>query len=113
MPKNKHKNICDMSKRAITQNIVCQVVVAVGGLLVALRGLAVLLQVQLERLHVVLEAQRRHGEKDVLAVDGLPLFRLLGTFFRVNIMIAIFDEKMALFLKTNVTINFLCQNKCQ
>lgn len=35
--------------------------------------LAELLQIELERLHVHVEAQRGHGEKDVLAVDGLPL----------------------------------------
>lgn len=35
--------------------------------------LAELLQVELERLHVHVEAQRGHGEEDVLAVDGLPL----------------------------------------
>ena len=36
--------------------------------------LAVLGQVNLERLGVVLEAERAHREEDVLAVDGFPLF---------------------------------------
>lgn len=35
--------------------------------------LAELLQVEFERLHVHVEAQRGHGEEDVLAIDGLPL----------------------------------------
>ena len=42
----------------------------------ALHGLPVLLEVELERLHVVVEAQGRHREQDVLAVDGLPLLGL-------------------------------------
>ncbi len=36
--------------------------------------LAVLGQINLERLGVVLEAERAHREEDVLAVDGFPLF---------------------------------------
>ena len=35
--------------------------------------LSVLLQEQLERLHVVVEAEDGHGEQQILAVDGLPL----------------------------------------
>lgn len=35
--------------------------------------LSELLQVELQGLHVHVEAQRGHGEQDVLAVDGLPL----------------------------------------
>lgn len=35
--------------------------------------LAELLQVELQRLHVHVEAQRGHGEQDVLTIDGLPL----------------------------------------
>ena len=44
-----------------------------GGLALALDGLAGLLQVDLERADVVVEAERRHGEQDVLAVDRLAL----------------------------------------
>lgn len=40
---------------------------------VILPHLSELLQVELQRLHVHVEAQRGHGEKDVLPVDGLPL----------------------------------------
>lgn len=35
--------------------------------------LAEFLQVELQRFHVHVEAQRGHGEQDVLSVDGLPL----------------------------------------
>lgn len=35
--------------------------------------LSELLQVELQRLHVHVKAQRGHGEKDILPVDGLPL----------------------------------------
>lgn len=34
--------------------------------------LAEFLQVELQRLHVHVEAQRGHGEQDVLPIDGLP-----------------------------------------
>ena len=42
----------------------------------ALHGLAVLLQVELQRLHVVVEAEGGHREQDVLAVDGLSFLCL-------------------------------------
>lgn len=35
--------------------------------------LSELLQVELQRLHIHVEAQCGHGEQDVLSVDGLPL----------------------------------------
>lgn len=38
--------------------------------------LAVLLQIELERLDVAVEAERAHGPDDVVAVDGLALFLL-------------------------------------
>ena len=60
----------------LTEHVVSEVIEAVGRLSVGLGGLSILLQVQLQRLDVVVEAQRRHGEQDVLAVDGLPLFGL-------------------------------------
>ncbi|KAJ8524521.1 hypothetical protein ON010_g16597 [Phytophthora cinnamomi] len=44
--------------------------------LLHLDRLAVLLQVELERLHVAVEAQRAHGPDDVVAVDGLALLLL-------------------------------------
>lgn len=37
---------------------------------------SILCQVYLEGFSIVLEASRRHSEKDVLAVDGLSLFLL-------------------------------------
>ena len=37
---------------------------------------SILCQVDLEGFGIVLEASRRHCEKDVLAVDGLSLFLL-------------------------------------
>ena len=42
----------------------------------SLRALSVLLEVELERLDVVVEAEGGHGEEDVLPVDRLPLLRL-------------------------------------
>lgn len=42
--------------------------------LLLLCGLAVLLQVQLQGLHVIVEAQGGHGEENVLAVDCFPSF---------------------------------------
>ena len=45
-------------------------------LVLSLHALSVLLEVELERLHVVVEAEGGHGEEDVLAVDRLPLLRL-------------------------------------
>ena len=60
----------------LTEHVVSEVIEAVGRLSVGLGGLSILLQVQLQRLDVVVEAQRRHGEQNVLAVDGLPLFGL-------------------------------------
>ena len=45
-------------------------------LVLSLHALSVLLEVELERLDVVVEAEGGHGEEDVLPVDGLPLLRL-------------------------------------
>ena len=45
-------------------------------LVLSLHALSVLLEVELERLHVVVEAEGGHGEEDVLAVDRLPLLSL-------------------------------------
>mmetsp|Transcript_12965 Transcript_12965/g.55332 ORF Transcript_12965/g.55332 Transcript_12965/m.55332 type:complete len:218 (+) Transcript_12965:1950-2603(+) len=39
-------------------------------------GLAILVQVHLERLDVLLESERAHGPQQVVAVDGLALFAL-------------------------------------
>ena len=61
---------------------------ALSGLLVTLHRLAVLLQVELQRLHVVVEAQRGHGEEDVLAVDRLPL---LGLRRKKRTDVSVFD----------------------
>jgi hypothetical protein len=35
---------------------------------------SVLGEINLERLRVILETQRGHGEEDVLAINGFPLF---------------------------------------
>jgi hypothetical protein len=37
---------------------------------------AILGQIYLQRLGVVLETQRRHGEEDILSIDRLPLLLL-------------------------------------
>ena len=42
----------------------------------ALHGLAVLLQVELQRLYVVVEAEGGHREQDVLTVDGFSFLCL-------------------------------------
>ena len=42
----------------------------------ALHGLSVLLEVELQRLHVVVEAEGRHRKENVLAVNCLPLLSL-------------------------------------
>ena len=49
--------------------------------MVTYRGLAlphftVLLQVQLQRVHVLVKPQSTHGPQQVVTVDGLPLFML-------------------------------------
>lgn len=44
-----------------------------GLLLLFVSYLSELLQVEFQGLHVHVEAQRGHGEQDVLPVDGLPL----------------------------------------
>ena len=42
----------------------------------ALHGLPVLLEVELQGLHVVVEAEGRHRKQDVLAINSLPLLCL-------------------------------------
>lgn len=49
----------------------CCVVCSLGPEFVS--HLSELLQVELQRLHIHVEAQCGHGEQDVLPVDGLPL----------------------------------------
>ena len=52
-------------------------------LVLSLHALSVLLEVELERLDVVVEAEGGHGEEDVLAVDRLPLLSLASEMDRI------------------------------
>lgn len=45
--------------------------------------LSELLQVELQWIHIHVEAQRGHGEQDVLPIDSLPLF-LVTTLTRLR-----------------------------
>lgn len=49
---------------------------SIARLLFTFHRFAILLQVQFQRLHIVVKAQRGHGKQNVLTVDGFPLFSL-------------------------------------